>query len=274
MPTLCKKRKGWATQTARRRKGGATRQYAYPTNPNNYSDPLGLFGLPNRPGGWGGGILYGGFGRALDSEPVGTGCTFDWDTFTVTCGGTSVPGCVADATEGCIPPPCSSLPQGCVGTPPPGPPPSTGGGGTAANNQLNQLLNKLSKCPAASAMVNDLKQLQVSGKLTVTNLGAADGSTSFTGGISIDSTYGITAHNLGHEWWHTMQRGAILFAGQAGATFQGGPLGGALAGQLGWAGARLYNSVNGLVNGTPGFGPLDKEAEAVGQQISSQCGID
>ncbi len=68
-------------------------------------------------------------------------------------------------------------------------------------------------------------------------------------------------------------RSAILFGGQAGA-IKGGPLAGAVAGQLGWAGARLYNSAAGLINGTPGFGPLDKEAEAIGQQISSQCGID
>jgi RHS repeat-associated protein len=147
-----------------------------------------------------------------------------------------------------------------------------GKGGAA----LNQLLDKLSACSEASAMVTDLKQLQASGKLTLTNLGAADGSTSFTGAISIDSTNGITAHNLGHEWWHTMQRDTILFAGQEAGGFgpSGGPVAGMLAGQLGWAGARAYNALDALLSGTPGFGPLDKEAEAIGQRISSQCGVD
>jgi len=41
-----------------------------------------------------------------------------------------------------------------------------------------------------------------------------------------------------------------------------------------WAGARDYNAAASIINGTPGFGPLDKEAEAFGQQISSQCPID
>jgi hypothetical protein len=121
-------------------------------------------------------------------------------------------------------------------------------------------------------MVADLMALQSSGKLILTDLGGSDGSTSFTGTISIDSTNGITAHNLGHEWWHTVQRNAILQAPQA-APFFGATIGAAI-GQLAWAGARAYNSAASILNGTPGFGPLDRSAEAIGQKISSDCGID
>jgi len=147
----------------------------------------------------------------------------------------------------------------------------------ATSARLTKLLNQLRNCPQAAGMANSLMQMQDSGRLVLTNLGAADGSTSFTGTISIDSTYGITAHNLGHEWWHTVQRDAILSPGQASgaiATGDGGSILGAVAGQLAWAGARVANSTVSLATGTPGFGPLDVAAEAVGQRISSQCGID
>jgi hypothetical protein len=51
-------------------------------------------------------------------------------------------------------------------------------------------------------------------------------------------------------------------------------MGGAIDGPLIWAGYLFANAANGVINGTPGFGFLDKEAEAVGQHISSACGID
>ena len=86
-------------------------QYAYPTNPNSFVDPAGL-----------------------------DGCTWDDSTNTLTCGGDTSPGCVAEGTEGCIPPPCSSTPEGCTGgNPPPGtqPPPSGGGGGPGPGCDAN-----------------------------------------------------------------------------------------------------------------------------------------
>jgi len=61
-------------------------------------------------------------------------------------------------------------------------------------------------------MANSLTQMQNSGKLVLTNLGGADGSTSLMGTISIDSTYGITAHNLAHEYFHTIQMGTFMSA--------------------------------------------------------------
>jgi hypothetical protein len=144
----------------------------------------------------------------------------------------------------------------------------------AANDQLTQLLNKLSTRPAASAMVKNLTQLEAAGKLNVADLGPYSGGTSFTGTITVD-TNDINAHTLGHEWWHTMQRNEILSGARAGAIRSGqGTILGALYGQLIWAGARSLNSLSSLYNGTPGFGPLDHQAEAVGQHISSVCGID
>jgi hypothetical protein len=124
-------------------------------------------------------------------------------------------------------------------------------------------------------MVKDLRQLQAANKLSLTDLGPADGSTSFTGAISIDRTHGITTVNLGHEWWHTVQRNEILRGAKAGAVRSGqGTTLGALYGQLIWTGARVVNSLSAYYNGTPGVGPLDQRAEAVGQHISNACGID
>jgi len=81
--------------------------------------------------------------------------------------------------------------------------------------------------------------------------------------------------NLGHEWWHTVQRNQVLSGARAGAIRSGqGQMGGAIDGPLIWAGYLFANAANGVINGTPGFGFLDKEAEAVGQHISSACGID
>jgi hypothetical protein len=147
----------------------------------------------------------------------------------------------------------------------------------AANNasdRLTKLLNQLKKCPQAAGMANSLTQMQNSGTLVLTNLGGADGSTSLTGTISIDSTYGITAHNLAHEYFHTIQMGMFMSAGQTGAGASGFPSAGPFLGAAAWVGARDYNAVASIFNGTPGFGPLDVQAEAFGQQISSQCGID
>jgi hypothetical protein len=123
-------------------------------------------------------------------------------------------------------------------------------------------------------MASSLTQMQNSGKLVLTNLGGADGSTSLTGTISIDSTYGITAHNLAHEYFHTIQMDTFMSAGQAGAGAGGFPSAGPIVGAAVWVGARDYNAVASIFKGTPGFGPLDAQAEAFGQQISSQCGID
>ena len=152
-----------------------------------------------------------------------------------------------------------------------------GGSGSQAKNasdQLAKLLNLLKNCPPAAGMAISLTQMQNSGKVVLTNLGTADGSTSFTGTISIDSTYGITAHNLAHEYFHTIQMNTFVSAGQAGAGAIGVPGAGPFLGALVWGGARTYNSVNSFLKGTPGFGPLDMQAEAFGQQISSQCGLD
>jgi hypothetical protein len=148
--------------------------------------------------------------------------------------------------------------------------------GVAANNasdQLTNLLNQLKSCRQGAGMANSLIQMRASGKLVLTNLGGADGSTSLTGTISIDSTFGITVHNLGHEYFHTIQMATFVSAGQAGA---GASVPGAspLFGALAWMGARDYNALASVFNGTPGFGPLDVQAEAFGQQISTQCGID
>ena len=60
-------------------------------------------------------------------------------------------------------------------------------------------------------------QMQASGKLVLANLGGADGSTSLTGTISIDSTYGINAQNVAHEYFHTIQMGTFMSAGQGGS---------------------------------------------------------
>ncbi len=154
---------------------------------------------------------------------------------------------------------------------------SCGGPDQAANNasdQLTKLLSQLKKCPQAAGMANSLTQMQNSGKLVLTNLGTADGSTSLTGTISIDSTYGITAHNVAHEYFHTIQMGTFMSAGQAGAGASGFPSAGPVVGAAVWVGARDYNAIASIFSGTPGFGPLDVQAEAFGQQISSQCGID
>jgi RHS repeat-associated protein len=151
-----------------------------------------------------------------------------------------------------------------------------GGGGGAANNQLNQLLDKLSKCPdkIASRMVSDLRQLQAAGKLTISD----QSSTSFNGAVSIDST-DITAHALGHEWWHTVERNQILSGAQSGASSSGqGSLLGAVYGQAMWFVARnVLNPLSALqpdALGNRGLGALDQEAEVVGQGISHRCGID
>lgn len=131
-------------------------------------------------------------------------------------------------------------------------------GGGAADNQLNQLLNKLSTCPAASGMVKDLKREQASGKLIVKDLGPYSGGVSFSGTVTIDIN-DVSAHTLGHEWFHLVQMDRTM-------TNAGG--------WPGWVGARLVNTLAGCLHGDCGFGPLDKDAEAVGQWISSQCGID
>jgi RHS repeat-associated protein len=141
-------------------------------------------------------------------------------------------------------------------------------------NPQELLLNQLKNCPQAAGMANSLMQMQESGKLVFTNLGGADGSTSLTGTISIDSTYGVTAHNLAHEYFHTMQMDTFVLAGQSGAGASGFPGAGPFVGAAAWVGARDYNAAASMLNGTPGFGPLDVQAEAFGQQISSQCGID
>jgi RHS repeat-associated protein len=133
--------------------------------------------------------------------------------------------------------------------------------------RLTVLLNQLSRCPFASSMAADLIKLRSSRKLVLGNLGAADGSTSFLGTITIDIENGITAHNLGHEWYHTVQRNMFILPAQAIPASSG-------LGQYMWAGARLYNSISGILNGSPGYGPLDKTAEAFGQKLSTECHID
>jgi RHS repeat-associated protein len=155
-----------------------------------------------------------------------------------------------------------------------GSPDSGNGPANNASDRLTKLLNQLKTCPQGAAMANSLIQMQASGKLVLTNLGGADGSTSFTGTISIDSTYGISAHNLGHEYFHTIQMNTFISAGQAGADANGFPSAGPVMGAVAWTGARDYNALASVFNGTSGFGPLDAEAEAFGQQISSQCRID
>jgi RHS repeat-associated protein len=143
-----------------------------------------------------------------------------------------------------------------------------------ASNQLKQLLDKLSQCPdkIAQRMVADLRQLEASGNLTFSN----QSSTSFTGDVSIDST-DITAHDLGHEWWHTVQRSEMLRGAQYTSAGNMGALG-ALTGQVLWFVSR--NVINPLTMlkrdqlGNRGTGVLDYQAEAVGQGISHRCGID
>jgi hypothetical protein len=122
-------------------------------------------------------------------------------------------------------------------------------------------------------MAKRLMQMQASGKLVLANLGKADGSTSLTGTISIDSTNGINAANVAHEYFHTVQMDMFQIEGQAGAGASGFSSAGPLLGAAAWVGARDYNAVASFFNGTPGFGPLDVQAEAFGQQISSKCGI-
>ena len=150
------------------------------------------------------------------------------------------------------------------------------GTGPASNafDKLTNLLNQLKNCPQAAGMAKSLSQMQNSGNLILTNLGAGDGSTSLTGTISIDSTYGITAHNLAHEYFHTIQMDTFMSAGQTVAGASLFPSAGSFLGVAAWVGARDYNALASIFSGTPGFGPLDVQAEAFGQQISSQCHID
>lgn len=129
---------------------------------------------------------------------------------------------------------------------------------TGAGKQVSQLFDKLNTCSAASLMLQDLMQLQAAGKLKVADLGPNSGGTSYFGTITINSN-DINAHSFGHEWWHTVQMDTFI-RGNDGGWFS-------------WTGAYIVNGWYGVFKGT-NFGPLDNEAEAVGQWISRKCGVD
>jgi len=59
----------------------------------------------------------------------------------------------------------------------------------------------------------------------------------------------------------------------AGGGASGSTVTGELAAFAAWVGENNYNYFAAIRRGTPGFGPLDDEAEAFGQKVSSACGI-
>ena len=45
-------------------------------------------------------------------------------------------------------------------------------------------------------------------------------------------------------------------------------------GQAFWGASMYFNAIEAAIKGTPGFGLLDRQAEAFGQKLSSECHID
>ncbi|HEU5401424.1 MAG TPA: RHS repeat-associated core domain-containing protein [Terriglobales bacterium] len=144
-------------------------RYAYVmNNPLANVDPTGMF---TEPGGGSGG------------QP---GCTWDPDTNTLNCGNTSLPGCVAYGSEGCIKPPCVTLGASCTVPVYSGTPPTNTSGGVSPTQSHQPpktgTPQTFNACMAAHA--NDFSIVGTLNYLTNTAFGRSDNyKDSFLGGF-------------------------------------------------------------------------------------------
>jgi hypothetical protein len=113
--------------------------------------------------------------------------------------------------------------------------------------------------------------MQFAGKLLLVDLPPdTEGDTTLFGSILVNKNDPITAKELAHEFYHLIQMHTIMSNVDSGAAVAGFPVG---TGFVVWGLTRSHNAFVALRRGTPGFGPLDIEADEFADKIVGECKI-